>query len=259
MTVSLPEIIGLSQRQLLVFFLVFLRVGAALALLPVLGERSVPMRIRLGLALILTVIVTPAVTAHFDGLDTSAKSLIGLLFSEAVFGLAIGFSLRLFVLALQVAGAIAAQSTSLSQVFAGASIDPQAAFGNVLLIGGLALAVTIGLHVRAAEYLIYSYDVFDPGQPGMLPDIASWSLANVARAFGLAFSLAAPFVVASLVYNIALGAINKAMPQLLVSFVGAPAITAGGLVLLLITAPLMFSVWRDAIGAFLANPFAGGS
>ena len=49
----------------------------------------------------------------------------------------------------------------------------------------------------------------------------------MAASFALALSLAAPFVIASLLYNVALGVINKAMPQLMVAFVGAPAITCG--------------------------------
>jgi flagellar biosynthetic protein FliR len=47
------------------------------------------------------------------------------------------------------------------------------------------------------------------------------------------------------------------MPQLMVSFVGAPAITAGGLFLLFVTAPLMLSAWNSALNKFLQNPFGG--
>jgi flagellar biosynthetic protein FliR len=78
----------------------------------------------------------------------------------------------------------------------------------------------------------------------------------VARAFALAFSLAAPFVVASFLYNLALGAINRAMPQLMVAFVGAPVITAGGLVLLALALPALLGVWLAAFDEFLARPMA---
>ncbi len=63
------------------------------------------------------------------------------------------------------------------------------------------------------------------------PDLARWGLAQVSRSFALAFSLAAPFVIAGLLYNVALGVINRAMPQLMVAMVGAPAITLGGIAL----------------------------
>jgi flagellar biosynthetic protein FliR len=76
----------------------------------------------------------------------------------------------------------------------------------------------------------------------------------VAASFGLALSLAAPFLIASLLYNVALGVINKAMPQLMVAFVGAPAITWGGLFLLLITTPFLLPVWFASFQAALVTP-----
>jgi flagellar biosynthetic protein FliR len=56
-------------------------------------------------------------------------------------------------------------------------------------------------------------------------------------------------------YNLALGAINRAMPALMVSFIGAPALSAGGLALLAILMPFLLSVWVDALKATMASPF----
>ena len=78
---------------------------------------------------------------------------------------------------------------------------------------------------------------------------------QVAHAFELAFVLAAPFVLMSVLYNLALGVINKAMPQLMVAFVGAPVITLGGLFLLFLAAPTMLTVWMSGLDQFMANPF----
>ena len=62
-------------------------------------------------------------------------------------------------------------------------------------------------------------------------------------------------MIAGLIYNVALGAINRAMPQLMVSMIGAPAQTLGGLALLMIALPTGLMVWNDAFDAFLSNPF----
>ena len=85
--------------------------------------------------------------------------------------------------------------------------------------------------------------------------LSEWGVAQVARAFTLAFTLAAPFIILSVLYNVALGAINNAMPQLMVAFVGAPVITAGGLFLLLVSSPLILSDWVRTMEVFLSNPF----
>jgi flagellar biosynthesis protein FliR len=249
---------GQSQQQLLVAFLVFLRVGSAMALLPAVGERSVPGRIRLVLAIMFTLVVVPAVSGLIEVGQDSRAQIVFFALTEILIGLAIGFSLRAFVFALQVAGSIAGQSTSLSQIFGATGTEPQPAMGHLLVIAGLALAVTFGLHIRAAELLIYSYQILAPGKFPAAQDFSLWGIAQVAKSFGLAFSIAAPFVIASLIYNIALGAINRAMPQLPVSFVGAPAITAGGLILLLASAPFMLSAWQAALENFMVNPFGTG-
>ena len=73
-------------------------------------------------------------------------------------------------------------------------------------------------------------------------------------AFTLAFTLAAPFVITSVVYNLALGVINRAMPQLMVAFVGAPVITFGAIFLLFLSAPLVLTVWNAEFTSFLGNP-----
>lgn len=232
--------------------IVFLRVAGIVAMLPAFGERTVPPRIKLVLALAFTLIVAAAVPPVESPANMGA--IVGFILTETVIGAALGLGIRLFILALQTAGSIAAQSTSLSQILGGAAAEPIPAMGYVLVIAGLALAVMSGLHVHAARLMIFSYDIFPAGD---FPDgraLAQWGVAHLSRAFSLAFTLAAPFVIASVIYNLTLGVINRAMPQLMVAFVGAPVITFGGLFILAIAAPLMISVWRDALMLFLANP-----
>jgi flagellar biosynthesis protein FliR len=86
-------------------------------------------------------------------------------------------------------------------------------------------------------------------------DALRWGLPQVARAFELGFILSMPFVLASLLYYVALGAINRAMPTLMVAFIGAPALTALGLILLLLAAPAMLAVWLDGVQGWLLRPF----
>lgn len=255
MTGLLSDLFGLGLTAFLTLVAVFLRVGAAMALFPAFGERSLPERIRLALAVGFTVIVAPAAAPIIEPVASANAAMPLWLGAEVLAGLVIGISVRLFIMALQMAGTIAAQSTSLSQIFGGTAVDPLPAMGHVLVIGGLALAVMLGLHVRLAQLLIASYDVFPPGEVPGVALITEWGTGQIASAFALAFTLAAPFVIASLIYNVALGVINRAMPQLMVAFVGAPAITAGGLILLVLTAPILLDVWRSAFLAFLADPF----
>lgn len=247
-----------AQGQLWAAFAVFLRVGAMLALLPAFGEQTVPVRVRLGLGVAFTLIVLPAVAPDLPPLPARPERALGFLVAEVAAGLVFGIFLRLFVLALQTAGSIAAQATSLAQMFGGGmSAEPSPAMTHLLVTGALALAALLGLHVRLAAYMIQGYQLIPPGavvEPGLLLEAG---VGEVARAFALAFSLSAPFVIAALLYNVTMGVINRAMPALMVSFIGAPALTLGALLLMGAALPLMLSLWSDALLDFMAAPFAG--
>ncbi|MEI4233399.1 flagellar biosynthetic protein FliR [Roseovarius sp. D22-M7] len=255
---ALMEGLEITQDLLWLHFTVFLRVAPIIALFPGFGENSVPTRIKLGLALAMTAIVTPAVAPHLMSSGGMTAPLPGLVLTESGVGLLLGIGIRLFVLALQTAGSIAAQSTSLAQFLGGASTTPIPAMGHILVIGAVALAMILDLHVRLAEMAVLSYRVFPVSEGLSAPDVAQWGIARVAHAFGFAFTLSAPFVIASMVYNLTLGIINRAMPQLMVVFVGAPAITAAGLALLMLLAPTMLKLWVEALHGFLANPLGDG-
>lgn len=250
------QLLEQSQALFMLGFVVFLRVGAAMAVLPAFGETMVPVRVRLFLGFAFTAIVTPTVASSVELSLSQLTSPIYLL-SEPIVGLGFGIALRLAIITLQVAGSIAAQSTSLAQLMGGNNSDPQPAIGHVLMISGLALAVMLDLHVRIVEGFILSYQAFPIGQLPTPKGFSDWGIMHIARSFGFAFTLAAPFVIVSLLYNVALGIINRAMPQLMVAFVGAPAITAGGLILLALTTPVLLPIWQSALEAVLLDPFGG--
>ncbi|PIE12437.1 MAG: flagellar biosynthesis protein FliR [Rhodobacterales bacterium] len=250
MTASLIELLMRGDALLWQGLVVFLRVGSMMSLMPAFGEQSVPVRVRLVLGICFTMIVAPAVPA----VEPSEGVFMRLLLTETLVGAMLGIGLRMFILAISTAGSMAAQATSLAQIFGGAATEPMPAIGHILVVSALALAVLSGLHIRLSELLILSYTPFPAGTLLTSADFSQWGVAQVARAFSLAFTLAAPFIIISVLYNLTLGVINRAMPQLMVAFVGAPVITAGGLILLFLLAPLMLTIWHDTFVGFIDNP-----
>ena len=206
------------------------------------------------MAFAFTAVASPAIAPEVSNYLNRSQDVVALLLSETAVGLILGIGLRLFILALQMAGTIAATATSLSQLFGGAVADPQPALSRIVVFSGLTLAVISGLHIKVVLLIIYSYELFPIGQGIDARLLADWGIQRIAQSFELAFSLAAPFVIASTIYNLALGAINRAMPQLMVAFVGAPAITLGSLVLLYISLPYVLPIWLAAFDSFIANP-----
>jgi flagellar biosynthetic protein FliR len=58
------------------------------------------------------------------------------------------------------------------------------------------------------------------------------------------------------VWNLALGVMNRAMPMLPVSFLGAPALSLGALAVTALTAVAALTLWQGVLGRFLAAPMA---
>ncbi|NDR58540.1 flagellar biosynthetic protein FliR [Aliiruegeria sabulilitoris] len=248
-----PELLQASQSLLLQGVVAFLRVAGVVAFLPAFGEKLVPQRVKLAVALAFTLIVLPAVPpTDAPATGTELLTLIG---AETLIGVVLGLTLRMMVVVLQMAASMIAQSTSLAQIFSGSATEPMPAIGHVLVMGGLALAVMADLHVFAAKAIMESYSVFPVGKLVDSTDLAEFGIAHISYCFRLAFCLAAPFVLAAFIYNLALGAINRAMPQLMVVLVGAPAITGVGMAMLAMLSPFLLQIWLDAFQLVLADPF----
>ncbi|HSF94689.1 MAG TPA: flagellar biosynthetic protein FliR [Thermohalobaculum sp.] len=237
---------------------VFTRTGAALFLVPGFGERAVPVRVRLGGALALAALLVPLIAPAAPPEPAQVSDLARLILAEAMAGLIIGLAFRLLVIALQTAGAIAAQNLSISQMFgAGVAPEPEPTIATLLAMGGIVLAMMAGLHVHLVAALAGLYRVFPFGQIPVAGDAADWTVARVAEAFGLGVSLALPFIAIGFAYNLALGALSRAMPQLLVALVGAPLLIGLGLGVLYIALPEIFAHWGLVLDRILADPLGG--
>lgn len=252
MTEGLPDLVDWASGQFWIGFAVFLRVGAMMSLLPAFGEQAVPARVKIAIALAATLLVAPALAPTIGAMPQSAATLARILMAEITTGLLFGLLLRLSIMALATAGALIAQGLSLAQMFGGGpAAEPLPVFSHLLVGAGLALAAALGLHVQAVSYIIGSYGpvpfAFGLGAETALTE----TLRGIIASFGMALGLAAPFLIATLVYNLAIGAINRAMPQLMVTFIGAPALTGGGMALLCIAAPSGLTQWSSLMAAII--------
>ncbi len=225
------------------FMLVFARIGAMVMLLPGLGESNIPVRIKLAIALLLTLIILPLHRAayHVD-LQASMTPLIVLMVHEIVIGIVLGATARVTLAALQVAGSVIAQQMGLGFVTA---VDPTQGqqgllIGNFLSLLGITLLFATDTHHLVIAALSDSYNIFSPGEAMQGGDVAALATRAFAAAFRIGVQLAAPFVVFGLVFNIGLGVLGRLMPQMQVYFVGVPlAILAGFLILALVIAAMM--------------------
>ena len=225
---------------------VFARLGALFYLLPAIGETVVPVRIRLTIAMAVSTIVIPLLAPGFEILTYSVSSAFALIVIESIYGLLLGFGFRLMVYALQILGNVVSQALSISQVLGeGIATEPNTTISTLLMMAGVTLLVTMGVHIEAIAILVKSFDMFPLGRAPNLDGMAYWLTHKGADAISMGITLALPFIVLNFVYNAILGFLNRAMPQLMVSFVGMPAITGAGLFLLVVAIGSTMTAWSQ--------------
>lgn len=216
------------------FILIFSRLGAAMMSLPGVGETSVNPRVRLAIALLTAALTVPVLGPLLPPLPAQPIHLGFLVISEIGFGLALGLMARLLVSALHVAGTIIALQAGLA---AAMFFDPNqgsqsAVVSGALVFLGIALVFVTDLHLLALRAAYDSYVLFPPAQVPAFGDFARVAADLVGSSFALGLKLAGPFIVYGVVFNVALGLLNRLMPSLQIFFIMQAPLIALSFVLL---------------------------
>jgi len=248
------------SAEIFAIFLVFVRVGAAMMLLPGLGEAYVSPRIRLLLALMLALLVTPVVSGGLPAQPASPWILALLIMGEAVIGFFLGTVARLFMAALTTAGMMIAYTSALANALIN---DPTAAqqgsiAGSFLTLVALVAIFALDLHHLMLRALVDSYGIFAPGQAPPFGDFSEMISRVVAKTFLLSFQLAMPFVATATIFFLGIGLLSRLMPQVQIFFVAMPLQISMGLIVLSVTLPAMI-LWftgnlESAILPFVGRP-----
>jgi flagellar biosynthetic protein FliR len=205
-------------------FLVFIRVGAILAFLPGFSASYISPRIRLLLALALSVVLAPTLAGELPPLPKSLAAAAGLILSEALIGVFLGVIPRIALAAMQAAGTFTAYFASLANALVQ---DPVADQQSATLAGfygvmALVLIFVTDLHHLMLAGLADSYRAFPAGTGLLAGDAAAAVIRAVAASFAIGLTLSLPALIGALLSNIALGLLGRLMPQLNVFFFGLP-------------------------------------
>lgn len=245
--------------ELFAALLIFVRVGGAVAVLPGFSAGYVPVRLRLLLALAISVLLLPTLAPTLPPLPERPDALLLLLLSETLIGLFLGSVPRLLFSALQVAGTFIAFLGG----FANALVhDPIADQQSSTVSGffttlGLVLVFATDLHLLMLRALADSYAVFNPGGPLPAGDLVMVIARSAADGFGLGIQLAAPFVVVGLIYNIGLGLIGRLMPQLQIFFIGQSMQAGLQLWVMILTLSGVMMIFLSRFAEALGSLFGG--
>ncbi|MCF4098801.1 flagellar biosynthetic protein FliR [Maritalea mediterranea] len=240
-------------QTVLLYFLIFARLGTLIMLMPGFSSSRLSVRMRLALALTFTFIMYPLISQTYPQGNLAFYPVIALLASELAVGFVLGGTARLLTSAAQVAGSTIAFQTGLS--FAQTSDPTQgglqgAIFGNFIAVLGVTLIFSMDLHHLVLAGIYHSYEIFTPGAPIMLEDAGTMALEVISSSFVVGVQMAAPFIVFGLVFYFGLGLLARLMPQLQVFFIAMPANIALGLLLFALLLSVMMALYVGHLEAF---------
>ena len=228
--------------------LLLMRMTGLVLAAPVLSARSIPMTVRASIALVFTVLLLPAAVPGnpADAAPVTAGALTG----EFAVGLLLGLGAAVLLGAAEAAGDLMAVQVGLS----GANVLSPSAETQVPVLGQLmgllviTAMVTTGAHLFLVQILAFSLEAAPVGRlPGLMDGIAE-TVGIGSRLLGVGLLLAAPVIAVTLVGNVALGILSRAVPQLNVLMVAFPVQIALGLIVLASSVSLLgplLSVWSD--------------
>ena len=229
----------------------FFRIAGLFMTAPVIGTRSVPLRIRLILAIAVTMVIVPVLPAPPL---INVFSAIGMLttIQQVLIGIAMGLSVRVIFVVLEIAGQLIGQ---LMGLMLASMVDPQN--GNQVPIVGqlyllLATLLFLGLdgHLIMIEAVANSFYQLPVGTMGISRDVAWEFLTWTSSILATGVLIALPAVASLLIVNLAFGVMTKASPQLNIFAVGFPIMIILGVVIILFTLsdfiPQMIELYEES-------------
>lgn len=215
------------------------RILALVATAPILGNPSIPIRVKLGLALMITILVAPTVEKSLPQIDPSTGIGLIILLQQILIGVAIGFVMRIVFVAVEMAGELIGLQMGLGfAIF----FDPQNS-GQIDIIGrflgviaSLAFLAIDG-HLMMIALISQSFSTLPVSSDGVtettFTTLANWG----SEIFKSGLQLSLPVLTALLITNLALGILTRAAPQLNIFAVGFPLTLSIGLLVLALSMP----------------------
>lgn len=242
----------ISSEHILVFTLVFLRISALLIMIPIIGEKTVPLRVKGGLAILISLLVSPAVRVDMmsslhaeEEIFTLAIAMIG----EIMIGVVIGLITKIIFAGIQFAGEMIGIQIGFSIVNV---IDPVTSTQvSVIAEFQYLIALLVYLAIDAHHTLIFaivdSYRIVSPFSYHFSGSLMKHILILSKELFVMAIKISAPIMAVLLFTNVALGVVARTVPQINVFIVGFPVQITVGLIVFGLTAPVFVLLVQRAL------------
>ena len=251
-----------SEAELMAFispyFWPFLRILAVFSSAPIFSARSIPLRTRVALAMLIAIGAQAALPAQ-TVIGLADPQAMGVVMQQVIVGVAIGLSVRIVFASVELAGELIGLQMGLN--FAG-FFDPTTNaqsstvgrfFGNTTML----LFVVLNGHLMLLQAVVASFETFPVGASAFesINRMRLHELGAVMFRYGLWIAL--PMIGMLLFINIVLGFISRIAPQMNAFAIGFPLTLSAGLLGIAFTLPMLdapvLALMRVATSMFMGG------
>jgi flagellar biosynthetic protein FliR len=232
----------------LALFAAFCRIGGCILVMPGFSSARIPSQIRLFMAVAVSIALTPILwNTIYPKVSGQAIDYIEMIAVETTVGVVIGLITRFYVMGLQFTGTIISMSIGFNAPPMPDIIEDSAEnqLTNMLSFAGLLILFLLDFHHIVFKALVDSYGAIPIGGVFHVQKALITLTDTLQATFMVMLRLGSPFLLYGLIFNVAIGFINKLAPQIPVFFISAPYLIMGGLILLYFGVASMLSLFAD--------------
>lgn len=239
------------QGTMLALFLAFCRMGGCIMTLPGFSSARLSGNVRLFLAVAVSMAILPLIwDSVYPASASPGATYVGLIFSESLIGVVYGMIARIYVLGLQFAGAILTMAIGFTAPGGHDVLEDtsETSVTSLIVFCGLMLLFIMDFHHIVFRALLDSYAATPVGAL-IEPQKMLITMTDTLRASTyIMLRLASPFLIFGLLFNVAIGLVNKLAPQIPVYFISTPYLVTGGIFMLYLAIAAMVRQFAQGFG-----------
>ncbi len=240
------------QGTIIALFLAICRIGACFMTMPGFSSSRISPQIRMLLCVAVSMALLPVLwdTIYPKISGANQGTVVDLIATEIAIGAMYGLIARFYKLGFQYTGALIGASVGLSAP-GGADVIEDAQenqISNFITFGGLLVLFMLDFHHIVLKALVDSYTATPVGALISGQKMLITLTDTLRASFSIMLRLASPFVIYGLMFNVAVGLINKLAPQIPVYFISTPFVLAGGIFMLYLSVAALIRQFVDGFG-----------
>lgn len=250
----MPNLLAFEPVQIIGFVVIFARISGMMVSAPIFGDQNIPPQVKIALTFVMALVFYPVLTAPRLPVNPDLLLIVKLMALEVTVGVLIGFSARILLAGVSMAGEVVGfqMGLGIANVVDPVSQEQISLIGQLQIIFALLLLVAMDGHHLFIHAVADSYRLIPPGGFNLTRPLYEHLVQLGAGIFVLGLQIGAPLIVAMMAANFAIGLMARSVPQLNVIVVGFPFTIAMGLLLL----TLSFPFFIEAVAA-LHNQLEG--